>query len=92
MPKLPRMIPVSELRQEAAAVLDGIRTEGGPVVITQRGRAAAVLVSVDQYERGEHELELLRALALGERELQAGLGHGLDEVLADADELLARTA
>ena len=91
MPKLPRIIPVSDLRQETAAVLDGIRGGGGPLVITQRGRAAAVLISVDQYEQGERQLDLLRALSLGERELQAGGGYDLDEVFAEADDLLAQT-
>lgn len=91
MPKLPRMIPVSELRQETAAVLEGIRSNGGPIVITQRGRAAAVLVSVDQYEHDERQLDLLRALSLGEHELQAGLGYDLDDVLGEADDLLAQT-
>jgi len=59
-----------------------------PVVITQRGRAAAVMVSAQSYERTQHELEILRLLARGEAEIEAGVGHDLDVVLAEADELL----
>jgi PHD/YefM family antitoxin component YafN of YafNO toxin-antitoxin module len=58
------------------------------VVITQRGRAAAVLVSVEAFERSEHDLQVLRLLAKGEREIEAGEGHDVDAVLRDLDSLL----
>jgi len=59
-----------------------------PLVITQRGRAAAVLVSMEAYKHSQHELEILRLLARGEKEIEAGKGYDLDEVLAEADTLL----
>jgi PHD/YefM family antitoxin component YafN of YafNO toxin-antitoxin module len=58
-------------------------------VITQRGRAAAVMLSVEAYERAEHDRELLRILAEGEKGIEAGEGFDLDSVLAEADALLA---
>jgi PHD/YefM family antitoxin component YafN of YafNO toxin-antitoxin module len=45
-----------------------------PVVITQRGRAAAVLMSVEAYERTQYENGILRALARGETDVVAGVG------------------
>jgi PHD/YefM family antitoxin component YafN of YafNO toxin-antitoxin module len=59
-----------------------------PLVITQRGRAAAVMVSMEAYEHSQHELELLRLLARGEKEIEAGKGYDLEAVLAEADSLL----
>jgi prevent-host-death family protein len=88
--RLPAMIAVSDLRQDAAAALRRLRTSRQPLVVTQRGRAAAVMVSVEAYERAERERQILRLLARGEREIRAGRGHDLDAVLAEADELLAR--
>jgi prevent-host-death family protein len=88
MGKLANIIPVSDLRQDAAKVLKQVRNSKEPVVITQRGRAAAVLISVDAYERSEHDKELLRLLAKGEREIEAGEGFDLEAVLQEADLLL----
>lgn len=88
MAKIPAIIPVSDLRQDAARVLKDVKTSSGPVFITQRGRATAVLMSLDAYERSEAERELLLLLARGEKEIAAGTGHPLDEVLAEADALL----
>ena len=58
MPKIPDIIPVTDLRQDAAAALKRVRASNQPLVITQRGRAAAVLLSVEAYERAEHERQI----------------------------------
>lgn len=88
MTRVPEIVPVSELRQGAAALLKRVRANRGPVVVTQRGRAAAVIISIEEYERRDRHLELLRVLAQGEKELVAGLNHSLEEVLAEADSML----
>ena len=90
MAQLPEIIPVRDLRQETAAVLKRVQSSGQPVVITQRGRTAAVLLSAEAYERNERERHVLRLLVRGEQEITAGLGHDLDDVLAEADTILAR--
>jgi prevent-host-death family protein len=90
MSKLPEIVPITDLRQDAAAVLERVRRSGQPVVITQRGRAAAVMVTPESFERSENERQILKLLARGEREIAKGKGFDLDSVLAEADELLAR--
>ncbi len=90
MPKIPNIIPVTDLRQDAAAAIKRVKKTNQPLVITQRGRAAAVMLSIEAYERSEYERELLRALARGEKEILAGQGHDIDAVFAAADELLAK--
>lgn len=89
MSKVPELVPVSDLRQDVAAVLKQLQNSREPLVITQRGRAAAVLLSIEAYERGEQERDLLRLLARGEKEISDGKGSNLNSVLAEADALLA---
>jgi prevent-host-death family protein len=89
MGKVSNIIPISDLRKDAAKVLKLIRNSKEPLVITQRGRAAAVMLSVEAYERSERDRELLRLLAKGEKEIEAGEGYDLDSVLAEADALIA---
>ena len=90
MGKLSNIIPVSDLRQDAAKLLKQLNENNEPLIITQRGRAAAVMIGVDAYERFEHEKELLRLLAIGEREIELGEGYDLDTVFSEADALLAK--
>lgn len=88
MARVPAILTVSDLRQDAADVLDRVRKSRQPVIITQRRRAAAVLMSVESYEKNERQLEILKRIARGEKEVRAGKGHDVDDVMADADELL----
>ena len=88
MSKVPDIVPVTDLRQDAAAVLRRLKGSHDPLVITQRGRAAAFMLSPESYERSRQERELLRLLARGEREIAEGTGYSLDSVLREADALL----
>jgi prevent-host-death family protein len=90
MAKVPAIIPVSDLRQDAAHVLNEARKTCEPVFITQRGRATAVLMSLEAYERSAAERELLLLLARGEKEIAEGAGHSLADVLAEAESLLSK--
>jgi len=88
MSRMPNIVPISDLRQGAAALLKKVKDSREPVVVTQRGRAAAVLLSIDEYERREQDKEILKMLVQGEKEIAAGVGHDLDEILAEADRLM----
>ncbi|MFZ5763748.1 MAG: type II toxin-antitoxin system Phd/YefM family antitoxin [Thermodesulfobacteriota bacterium] len=89
MPKAPQIVPISDLRQDASGILKRMAASRAPLFITQRGRATAVMVSMKEYEHTQHELEILRLLARGEKEIEAGKGFDLKSVLAEADALLA---
>ena len=89
MRKVPDIMPITDLRQDAAAALKRVRTSRQPLFITQRGRAAAVMLSLESYEHAENERQILRLLAQGEKDIAAGKGRTLDEVLAEADAVLA---
>ena len=88
MVKVPEIVPVTDLRQDAAGVLKRLKKSQDPLVITQRGRATAVLLSLEAYERSRQEREILRLLAQGEKEIALGKGYSLDSVLKEADEML----
>ncbi|HOF05239.1 MAG TPA: type II toxin-antitoxin system prevent-host-death family antitoxin [Syntrophales bacterium] len=45
MPRAPKIIPISDLRQKASDVVKSVSSSREPVFITQRGRAAAVISS-----------------------------------------------
>jgi len=90
MAAVPEIIPVSDLRQDAAGTLRRVNRSKQPLVVTQRGRAAAVLIGFEAYQRAERERTILKLLAQGEREIRAGRGTDLEAVLAEADDILTR--
>jgi antitoxin YefM len=52
--------PVSDFRANASAMLKQVRETGRPLVLTQRGRGAAVLLDIGAYHGLLDELEELR--------------------------------
>ncbi|OAN62178.1 type II toxin-antitoxin system Phd/YefM family antitoxin [Sphingomonas sp. TDK1] len=64
--------PVSYLKANAADVLRGLSEGGAPLVITQNGEARAVLQDVASYQATQETLALLKLLALGTRDVEAG--------------------
>jgi prevent-host-death family protein len=88
MSKTPKIIPISDLRQNASDVVRSLTSSKEPVFITQRGRAAAVMVSMEAFEQSQHEMDILQLLARGEKEIEAGVGYELGDVLKEADRLL----
>lgn len=88
MGKVPSIIPVTDLRQDAAKVLRHVKESKEPTVITQRGRAAAVILSLEEFERAENERQILMLLAKGESEIEEGVGYSVEDVFTEADKLL----
>jgi prevent-host-death family protein len=64
--------PVSEFRANAAGLIDQVRESGRPLVLTQRGRSAAVVLDVEEYERLLSENDLLRDVRMAEEQVDAG--------------------
>lgn len=64
--------PVSYLKANAADVLRGLAAGAPPLVITQNGEARAVLQDVASYQATQETLALLKLLALGTRDVEAG--------------------
>ena len=66
--------PVTEFRAKAAQFIEQVRETGEPVILTQHGRSAAVLLDVDAYESLMDELALLRDVRVAEEQVAAGKG------------------
>jgi len=87
-PASPVIIPISDLRQDAAGVVRLAAASGEPVFVTQRGRTTAVLVSRLSYERLHRDLEILSRLVVGDLDVSLGEGLALDEILARGERAL----
>ena len=66
--------PVTALKARSSALIRRARESGRPIVITQNGKAAAVLEGIEAYERNRRALFLLKLLAVGDEELRRGKG------------------
>ena len=44
------IIPITDLQQKTKQFVERVRATGVPIIITQRGRAAAILASAEDFE------------------------------------------
>ncbi len=85
-----KTIPVSDLRQHVAHVIDDVQASAEPIVVLQRSKKVAYIVNPEHYERDQAELSTLRrALFLAEvREAEAEYVAGDAQRFDDVEHLL----
>ena len=64
--------PVTVLKTKSAELIRKAKESGQPVIITQNGKATAVLQDIQAFQRQRNALLLLRFLARGDRQLREG--------------------
>jgi prevent-host-death family protein len=67
-----RIKPISYLKAHAAEIVRTLGDRGEPLIITQNGEAKVVMQDIDSYERMQETVALLKMLALGDRQVEAG--------------------
>lgn len=74
--------PLSAFRANAAAIIETLKKDRRPVVITQHGKGSAVLLDVNDYEQMIETIEILQEINQAREELAAGKGIPHEEVMA----------
>ena len=64
--------PISYLKAHTAEVIRELDEQREALIITQNGEAKAVMQDVRSYEQTQETLALLKILALGTRQVEAG--------------------
>jgi prevent-host-death family protein len=64
--------PISYLKAHAADIIRNIGEQRTPLIITQNGQAKVVLQDIESYEQTQETMALLKILALGNRQIEAG--------------------
>jgi len=83
-----KIIPISDLQSKAKKIVESVKQTRDPVIITQRGRPAALLVNYEDYEGMVATLEEMsqpdwrERLAEAERDSKAGKGVELEDFKA----------
>ena len=82
--------PISFFKAHAAEVLRDINETHGTMILTQNGEAKAVIQDIEEYERIQEALALLKMVAQGQDAFEKGKTFPADEVLTELDAKIAR--
>ena len=76
-----RIKPISYLKTHASEIVRTLGDQQEPLIITQNGEAKAVIQDIDSFEEMQETIALLRILAMGSREIEAGQVQPAAEVI-----------
>lgn len=80
------IIPVTKVREQIGSVIERVRETKRPIVVTQNGSAAVVIIDAAQYQQEQESVAYLHAILEGLL-AEGGISH--KEVEARLDALLA---
>jgi len=64
--------PLSEFRANASSIIEQLKNENRTILITQHGKGAAVLMSVNDYEELIDSIEMLKDVVQAQSEISSG--------------------
>lgn len=82
--------PLSEFRKKSADFIKRLKKEKQPIVLTQHGKSAAVLMDVAEYERFSKKLKLLEDLLEAKQQVEKGDTYTMDEAKERIDKHLSK--
>ena len=82
--------PVSDLKAHTAEIIRQLEQVREPLIVTQNGEAKAVMQDIASFEETQETLALLKILALGNRQIEAGDAQPTAEVFSALREPLLR--
>ncbi|MEX0662413.1 MAG: type II toxin-antitoxin system Phd/YefM family antitoxin [Balneolaceae bacterium] len=71
--------PLSEFRKKSADFVKRLKKEKQPIILTQHGKSAAVLMDVSEYERFTNKMEMLEDLLEAKQQVEQGKTNSMSE-------------
>ena len=68
------VIPVTELKNQTKKILARIKRTGAPILVTQNGRGAVIILGIAFYQAQQKRLKILEEIAKGEKQILEGKG------------------
>jgi antitoxin YefM len=86
---LHHITPLTNFRNNIKRYLKEIHTHKKPIVLTQHGKSAAVVLDAGQYQDMQDQIEFMRKVAIGLEDYKKKRVVPASDVFRDVDTLLA---
>ena len=79
----PNLTPLTEVRRHTAEIFEQVRATKQPVMVTEHGREAGVIMDPEAFHMLTNRLAVLEEIAMGEMEIGQGLSVSWKEAKSD---------
>lgn len=87
--KLDNIKPLTDFRKNMKAYITKLNSTKQPIILTQHGKSAAVVMDAETYQEMRDQLEFMRKVALGLEDYKQGRVYSLDETFDDLENIIA---
>ncbi|MCC5933764.1 MAG: type II toxin-antitoxin system Phd/YefM family antitoxin [Candidatus Cyclonatronum sp.] len=82
--------PLSAFRKHSAEFIQRLKKDKQPIILTQHGKSAAVLMDVSEFERFQKKLAMLEDLLEAKQQVEEGHIYSMEEAKARIEKHLKR--
>ena len=83
------VMPISEVKARVSELIEDLQTSRKPVIITQNGRAKAIVQDLESYEETQESLAMLKIIAQGRADVRRGRVKPMQKAFADIRKQIA---
>jgi len=83
------IVPLTDFRNNVKKYLQELSVHKQPIVLTQHGKSAAVILDAESYQRMQDQMDFMRKVASGLEEQRADRSVTLEQVSNDIDLILS---
>lgn len=84
--------PLTEFRNHLKEYIEELKINKKPIVLTQHGKSAAVLLDPDQFQELQDQIEFMRKVALGLEDVKNKRFLSMNEVMDDVENIISKSA
>ncbi len=86
---LKNIVPLTDFRNNVKKYLQELSVHKQPIVLTQHGKSAAVILNAESYQQMQDQMDLMRKVATGLEEQRENRSVSLEQVSNDIDLILS---
>lgn len=81
--------PLTEFRNHIKEYIEELKLNKKPIVLTQHGKSAAVLLDPDKFQELQDQIEFMRKVALGLDDVKNKRFHSFSDILNDVNNIIS---